>query len=152
MKQTPQEQAVVARMAPGVLSREGFLGDDARSLAEIVEADRAALEAKNLTPQRLAERMEDVLRAAMGAMGGEVPAGPGWTAQFHEAMGRIACPWGGCGVFAKGEVELIEVAGVAEMHFGALSVHLVAEHGFFQGRGSRYRLEPALLARAMGLA
>ena len=30
MKQTPQEQAVTARMAPGVLSREGFLGEDRR--------------------------------------------------------------------------------------------------------------------------
>jgi hypothetical protein len=152
MKLTPQEQAVVARMAPGVLSREGFLGPDARSLSEIIQADRAALEAMGLTPQRLAERMEDVLRAAMAAMGGEVPAGPGWTARFAEAMGRIACPWGGCGVFAKGEAELIQVAGVAVMRVTPLSVHLVREHAFFQGRGSRYRLEPALLAKALGLA
>ncbi len=152
MKQTPQEQAVTARMAPGVLSREGFLGDDARSLAEILQVDRAALEALGLTPQRLAERMEDVLRAAMAAMGGPVPAGPGWTARFHEAMGRIACPWGGCGVFAKGEAELLEAAGPAVMHLAPLSAHLVREHGFFQGRGSRYRLEPVLLATALGLA
>ena len=152
MKQTPQEQAVVGRMAPGVLSREGFLGQDARGLSEIIETDRAALEAMDLTPHRLAERMEDVLRAAMAAMGTEVPAGPGWTARFAEAMGRIACPWGGCGVFAKGEAELVEEAGVAVMRLTALSVHLVGEHAFFQGRRGRYRLEPALLAKALGLA
>jgi hypothetical protein len=110
------------------------------------------LEALDVTPQRLADRMEDMLHAVMAAMGGEVPAGPGWTARFCEAMGRIACPWGGCGVFAKGEAELIEEAGVVVMRLTPLSVHLVGEYGFFQGRGGRYRLEPALLAKALGLA
>lgn len=152
MKQTPQEQAVSARMAPGVLSREGFLGEDRRPLAEILQVDRAALEALGLTAERLADRMEDVLRAAMAAMGEEVPAGPGWAVKFHEAMGRIACPWGGCGVFAKGEAELFEATSPAVLRLAPLSVHLVREHAFFQGRGSRYRLEPALLARALGLA
>lgn len=152
MKQTPQEQAIVARMAAGVLSREGFLGNDTRPVAEIVQTDRAAIEALGLTVERLAERLEDVLRAAMAAMGRDVPVGPGWSARFSEAMGRIPCPWGGCGVFAKGEVELAETPGPAVMRFAPLSVHLVREHGFLQGRGSRYRLEPALLARALGLA
>ncbi|MCJ7543373.1 MAG: hypothetical protein MUP47_02215 [Phycisphaerae bacterium] len=93
-----------------------------------------------------------MLRAAMAAMGQDVPAGPGWAGKFHEAMGRIPCPWGGCGVFVKGEVELFEATSTAVLHLAPLSVHLVREHAFFQGRGSRYRLDPAPLARALGLA
>ena len=96
--------------------------------------------------------MADVLNAAMGAMGGEVAAGDGWTVRFSEAMGRIPCPWGGCGVFAKGEAELRDATAGRVMRFTPLSVHLLGEHSFFQGRGGRYRLEPALLAEALGLA
>lgn len=28
------------------------------------------------------------------------------------------------------------------MHFTPLDAHLIAEHGFFEGKGSPYRIEP----------
>lgn len=133
-------------MAPGVLSRAGFLGTDTRGLAEIIAADRAELADADLTCEQLAERLEELLAAAMAAMGAGVAVGD-WTAAYHEAMGKIPCPWGGCGLFPKGEVEMVGPSGGETVRFTPLSVHMIARHGFLQGRGSRYRLSPAVLAR-----
>jgi hypothetical protein len=146
MKLTPQQRRIAERMAPGALCREGFLGGDARPLADILSADRAAVEAMGLTHADLAGRLAAILHRAMAAPGRAVSAAPDVAARYREAMGRIPCPWGGCGVFPKGEVELTRAGGRRMLRFTPLSVHLIAAHGFYQGRGSPYRLEPAELA------
>ena len=43
MKKSPNEMTLTERMAPGVLSKDGFLGDDDRPLDEIIERDRVSL-------------------------------------------------------------------------------------------------------------
>ncbi|HAU36692.1 MAG TPA: hypothetical protein DCX07_03115 [Phycisphaerales bacterium] len=137
------------RMAPGVLCRDGFLGGDDRPLGEILDADRAAVEAAGLTHEEIVRRLGEILRLAMARYGAPVEVGGGLTAVYVEAMGRIPCPWGGHGVFAKGEVRLADRLTGRQIVFTPLSVHLVDEHGFYQGKGSRYRLEPRLLAELL---
>jgi len=152
MKRTPQDEKVIGRMAPGVLSRGGFLGDDRRSLAEILAADRAAVEALGLTHARIADALDAACRAAMSALGAPVHLpGTNRVAEYHEAMGRIASPWPDGRTFAKGEIVLADPASGESVVFTPLSVHLIRAHGFYQGRGSCYRLEPAKLARVLGL-
>lgn len=151
MKLTPQESRITQRMAPGALCREGFLRGDGRDLPEILDADASAVAALHLTHERIARRLEEVLQAAMAHLGAPVRLGEHLTARFRESMGRIPCPWGGCGVFAKGEVELADDRTGRTVCFTPLSVHLVGRHGFYQGRRSRYRLEPAELARLLDI-
>jgi hypothetical protein len=38
-----------------------------------------------------------------------------------------------------------------EMVWTALNVHLIREHGFYEGRGSPFRIDPAQAKRALGL-
>ena len=64
---------------------------------------------------------------------------------MHEVRGRIPCPFGGCGAFPKGEAELVDTKTGRRMRFTPLSVHMVREHGFYGGQGSRYRLDPKLV-------
>ena len=149
MKQTPQDKLVIERMAPGVLCRDGFLGTDTRSLDEILAADRAAVEKLGLTHERIAAALADALSKATAGLGRPVEISETVTAVYRESMGRIASPWPGEGVFAKGEMELTDSAAALTRHVTPLSVHLIAAHGFYQGRGSRYRLEPAELARLL---
>lgn len=152
MKLSPAENTIVERMASGVLCREGFLCGDHRSLPEILATDAAAVEALGLTHELVAERLGALLDVAMEGMGApvEVFCGGGLSVRYQEAMGRIGCPWGGCGVFAKGEVELMAPDGRLLVRFTPLSVHLIGHHGFYQGRGSRYRIEPAALPEMVG--
>jgi hypothetical protein len=129
--------------------RDGFLGDDARPLGEILDADAATVAELRLTHAALANRLARVLRLAMGAMGASVEIeGTDLAAVYRESMGRIPCPFGD-GVHAKGEVELTDRNTGEVLQFTPLSVHMIAEHGFYQGRGLRYRLEPAEIARLL---
>jgi len=159
MKRSPELRRVVERMAPGVLARDGFLGDDPRPLEEILDADRSAVAGLGTSHEELAGRLRDAFERARAGLGTAVCLEGGLSAVCRETMGRIPCPWGGCGVFPKGEVELTDArvprAGERsgeKLLFTALSVHLIAAHGFYQGRGSRYRLEPAVLARLFRLS
>jgi hypothetical protein len=150
MKLDPNEQRVMRRMAPGVYCREGFLGTDRRPLSVILDTDRSTLEGLGVTCEQIARRLGEILNAAIGALGAPVDVGEGLLAMYREAMGRIPSPFGD-GVFPKGEVELTAPGGRV-FRFTPLSVDMIARHGFFQGWGGRYRLEPADIARALGLA
>lgn len=151
MKRDPRLQRVLDRMRPGALSRDGFLGADPRPLEEVLDADRSAVAALGLTHDAIAARLQEVFDKARAGLGTPVRIGERLVAVHREAMGRIPCPWGGCGVFPKGEVELTDAATGESVALTALGVHMLGAHGFCQGRGSRYRLEPAALDRLLRL-
>ncbi len=151
MKQIPQERRIVERMAPGVLCLEGFLGEDPRPLSEIIQTDRRTLEKLGLDCLSVARRLEQIHEVAAANLERPVRVGPDLEAAHQSAMGRIPCPWGGCGMWPKGDVRLTDRKTGRTIHFTALSIHLIAKHGFFQGRRHRYRLEPDQIARLLGL-
>jgi hypothetical protein len=159
MKRDPRIQRVIERMKSGVLSRDGFLGPDPRPLEEILDADRSAIAAVGATPEELAARLQGIFDQARAALGTPVRIGERLVATHREAMGRIPCPfgsaqgrpWGGCGTFPKGEVELADTATGETLLLTALGVHMAGKHGFYNGRGTRYRLEPATLERLLRL-
>jgi hypothetical protein len=150
MKLSPQDREIMDRMAPGVYCRDGFLGDDRRPLGEILDADRSAVEDAGTTHERIAAALAAILNQAEPACGAPVHVAGNLTATFTEGMGRIPCPWGD-GIFHKGEVELTDAAGAVVARFTPLSVHLIAAHGFYQGRGGPYRLDPAAIAELLAV-
>jgi len=159
MKPNPHEQQIVERMAPGVLCRDGFLGTDRRPLGEIFDADRSTVESLGLTHAQIAAPLREVMTEAMARYGNPVtldrttrrPAADGaLRAVYREGMGRIPSPFAD-GLFPKGEVELTDVETGEGLTFTPLSVHLIAEHGFYGGRGGRYRVEPDAVVRLFRL-
>ena len=108
-----------------------------------------AVESLGLTHERIAARLGEVMQAALEAFGNPVRLGDQLSAVASDAMGSIPCPWGGCGVFAKGEIELTDARSGKTLRVTPLSIHLIQRHGFYQGKGARYRLEPAELARLL---
>ena len=130
-------------MASGVLSRDGFLGWDSRPLEEIIETDAATVGRLGTHHQELGQELEKIILEARANLGAKVLIGDRFRAVYKEAMGRIPCPWGHCGKFAKGHVELVDTQTGLQIMFTALNVHMITAHGFYQGFGSRYRIEPA---------
>jgi hypothetical protein len=149
MKCSPSQQKITETMAPGVFSQGGFLGTDDRPLSEVVDSDRSTLAQLGVSPRAIADGLLAILELAVAASGAPVAAVGGQTATLREAMGRIPSPYGD-GVFPKGEVEVTRPDGTT-WRFTPLSIHLIREHGFFQGKGSRYRLEPAQAMRDLDL-
>lgn len=151
MKETPQDKALEARMAASKFSGEGFLGADHRPLDEIVADDLRTLDRIGVPLPTLHAALADAFAKARAAFGAEVEIRPGLTALAHESMGRIPSPFQGDGVFEKGDVAITESATGEELILTALGLDMIQKHAFFQGRGSRYRIDPAHAARLLGL-
>ncbi len=151
MKLSPTLARVQARMARGVLARDGFLGADTRNLADIVAADAETLAHLDVRAEDLGRALERLTEAALAALGGPSAVAGRYEVRAVEVMGRIPCPFGGCGLFPKAEVRGRRLDTGQELLWTPLGVHLIRAHGFFQGRGSPYRLEPKRLAEFLGL-
>jgi hypothetical protein len=64
----------------------------------------------------------------------------------EEHRGMIPCPWGHPqGLFYKSYVELQDKISGETLIWSDLSIHLIRDHGFSQGKGSPFRLEPRVL-------
>ena len=152
MKHTPYDEHVLERMAPGALCAEGFLGSDHRELGDILAEDDAAVTAADTTCEQIAAELDLWMQTATVELGRPIALTGHVTGTWHEGMGRIPSPWPGDGVFPKGELELVDSRTGMTLLVTPLSIHLIAAHGFFQGRHARYRLEPvdliAMLASA----
>ena len=145
MKQTPYWKKVTERMAPGVLSLNGFLGEDPRRIEEIIEADNATVNGLWTTHEALSDKLMEVYEIASAGLGAKVAVADRLKAGVLEVLGRIPCPFGGCGTFPKGEVELVEEDTGRRIRFTPMSIHMIRTHGFYEGVGSRYRVDPKLL-------
>ena len=140
-------QQIDDSMRAGALSLDGFLGSDTRTWDAICRQDDEAVTAAGTTHRDIAAALQRILDRVAGAYGTPIDITPKLRATFRESMGRIACPVG-CGIYPKGEVELACVTG-QRWRFTPLSVHLISEHGFYEGLGSPYRIEPAEIAEVL---
>jgi len=136
---------------PSALLSRGFLGGDARSFEDIVADDKRTLDRLGISLADMAAALEAVYRRARDNLGAAVDLGGGRRTVFHESMGRIPSPLGG-GLFEKGEVVVADEQGKELLIITALSIHLIREYGFFQGRGAHFRIDPEKAAEVLGPA
>lgn len=151
MQLSPQDKDQLERLGPSKVSGSGFLGNDHRPLEEIVADDLRTLEDRGVDIETFVERLKRIYQTARGAFGGEVDVGPGLTAVWYDAKGEIPSPFRGDGRYEKGEAVVEQKATGKVLILTALSIHLVEKFGFFQGHGSRYRIDPATAIDLLGL-
>lgn len=142
-----------ANAAAGVLTAEGFLGRDGRSLLRIIREDTIEFEAQGLDWNRVADRLDELLRRGSEGLGEPITV-DGYLVRVAETRGMFPCPWED-GLFRKRSVtvqKLLDGAPVGpELLYSDLSVHLLRDHHFLQGHGSPFRLEPRVLADVLGI-
>ncbi len=149
MKQTVQMQKAQEQMAPGIITRDGFLGEDRRPLVDILLADEEAVKALDLDHQAVAARMIELRDAGMAGLGEFVDVAPHFEVRVDSVRGRLPCPFGDPGMFPKTSVTVRNRRTAREITFTDLHIHLVLAHGFYEGRGSPFRLEPKDLAEVL---
>ncbi len=150
MRQRPDLERVEERMRPGELTLHGFLGMDDRALADVLEADERAVRALGRTHAQFAERLAELTDAGRDILEREREVEGRYKVKVRDDRGRLPCPFGD-GLFAKGDTVLRDPRTGTRLRWNALTVHLVRIHGFYGGRGSDYRLEPATLAEVLDL-
>lgn len=152
MKQTEQMKEIQERMRPGVITLDGFLGDDARNLVDILEEDDALVKRLGLSHESIARRLQELRDAGKEGIGDPVAVAPHFEVSVDIARGKLPCPFGHRGLVRKTLVSVRNLETDLLIEYTDMNIHLIAGHGFYQGKGSPYRLEPEDLAEALEIA
>ena len=99
-----------------------------------------------LSHEAIARRLEELTRVAKKEFGDTVTIEDRYDVWADEARGAIPCPWQHPnGLFRKSRMEIKDLKSGKRLIWTDLSVHLIRAHGFYQGKGSPYRLEPKVI-------
>ena len=145
MKQSAELDHIQQQMRPGVITREGFLGTDPRHLGDILIADNATVNRLGVTHKAIATRMQELRDHAARGLGEFISVPPHFEVRVDGVRGKLPSPFGPEGLFPKTNTTVRNTALDKEIIFTDLQIHLIANHGFYQGRGGTYRLDPELL-------
>jgi len=151
MKQSPDLEIIQANMLPGALSAHGFLGNDSRNLADILLADAKALEKTGITKEELADKMQELTDYGAEGMGRPTTVNENFEVEVEGYKGKLACPFKDNISVEKRQTLVKRLDTGVIMRWTDLSIHLIKEHGFFEGHGSIYRLDPVELVRFLGI-
>ncbi|KUK95128.1 MAG: Uncharacterized protein XE05_0244 [Thermotogales bacterium 46_20] len=148
MKQDPELTRIQELMKPGKLSATGFLGEDRRPLSEILEEDRLSVSNLGLSCHFIAHVLEKLMHKGREGFGNPVRVGVDLVVTVDENRGVVPCPFRHGYLAEKIDVTVKNVKST-ELRFSDLSIHLIKEHCFFQGRGSVYRVDPQELVNTL---
>lgn len=151
MKENPQERDIKKDMAPGRIIADGYLGSDTRTLEAIIAEDEAVLTSLGVTKEQVAAKMQAMTMAALEGLGDPMDIDDTYTAQALEFMGFHGCPFKDGKRLAKRNTYVTNRLTEESMVWSDLNIHLIDKHGFFEGKGAQYRLEPNQLVRFLGL-
>jgi hypothetical protein len=149
MKQGPDVQYLDIALRSSVLVAGGFMGDDPRSVTEVIDADAGELFRLGVTARELAARMKQVTSQAAAALGNWMEIAPGIEAQVDETRGATPCPWRHRGRYFKRATTVRRKDSGEMIRWSDLNTHMIGMHGFFEGKGSMFRVEPADLVRML---
>lgn len=141
MKQTVQMSEIQERMKPGVITRDGFLGKDRRNLSDIIQDQDAEVLRLGLTHGQIAARLQEFRQAGTEGLGDMVAVQPHFEVSVDIARGKLPCPFGHRGLIRKTSVHVRNLRTGGEIDYTDMTIHLIGEHGFYQGIGSPHHLE-----------
>jgi len=130
----------------GMLTKDGFVGSDSRSIEEIIRADQQLLSQIHFENTAVADRLQRFIDEGKNRLEDCVRLG-NQTIRVQWDRGMLPCPFAEPGLHPKITVTVRSERTGKEIRYSQLSVHLVRRHGFFGGKGSRFRLEPEELVK-----
>ncbi len=142
MKRSPLMQRLDEILRSSKLSAGGFLGNDRRPLEEIIEADLRTVSASAHSLAEIAGRMRAITAAARRGQEMTVTVDDKLAARVMAVRGLIPCPWPHPGRFEKLVTNIERRDSGKSIRWSDLNIHMIEAHGFFEGRGSCFRIEP----------
>ena len=148
MKMSPEYAKAQANMQPGVITSDGFLGNDRRPIIEIISGDEAEMKRDGLEFEETVSVMRHLMDEGRKGLGEPVTVDDRWIVQVFEARGFLASPFED-GIYRKvnAQVTLLEDGkpSGSSILYSDLSLHLIEKYHFLQGRGASFRVSPAEL-------
>jgi hypothetical protein len=152
MKQTPEYNAIQQQMKPGVITLDGFLGTDSRNLIDIIAHDDVKVHQLNVTHQDIALKMQYLRDAGLDGLGEFLKIDDHFEVRVDSVRGKLPSPFGGPGMYEKVNTTVRNLQENTEVTYTDLHIHFVRDHGFYEGLGSPYRIEPASLVNTLEVA
>ena len=159
MADTADTTEIERRMQPGAWDGPGFLRPGT-SLPAVQAEDAETTRRLGLDAQTVGARLGELLDAAADSDVGRPVTVGDRQVELLRARGFLTCPWApeefepcpvGLGGRATANRFTIIDASGRRLAGYELSAHLIRDHAFFGGPGTRYRLEPAEVAGFVGL-
>ena len=149
MKQTVQMDKIQANMKPGVITLEGFLGPDNRKLVDILIEDDQTVKAHNLTHLDIANKMLEFKEKGLRGLGEFITIEPHFEVRVDSVRGKLPCPFGDPGIFPKTNITVKNLKSDKEITFTDLQIHMIMAHGFYEGKGHKFRVSPEELIQLL---
>jgi hypothetical protein len=155
MKMSPELTKAQANMQPGVITSDGFLGDDDRPIVDIIQDDEEEMARLGLSFEESAKKLRELMEEGRKGLGEPVTVERQWLVRVDEARGFLPSPFED-GIFRKvnAQVERLDESGKPtgdRVAYTQLSLHLMEKHHFLQGKGSPFRLNPGDIKRTLGI-
>ncbi len=151
MWMTPEFRKAQENMQPGVITADGFLGDETRPIIEIISADEERMAQLGIEFEEAAARMRRVIDEGRKGLGEPITVDGKWVVRVDEARGFLASPFED-GIFRKvNAVVSRKEDPERQLLVSELSLHLFEKYHFCQGKGSPFRLDPDRLRQVLDL-
>ena len=151
MKRLPKWLAVEEMMQPGRLTRDGMLGDDPRPVEAIIEADQDTVDRLGLTHTDVARRLRELTERSRERLGDPVIVDDVLEVRIEETRGALPCPFKHAGRFGKMAVICTHLPTGESLMWSDLGMHMIEAHGFYEGKGSPFRVDPAQAVHLLGI-
>lgn len=145
MKKSPQQRKLERLLRSSKFSASGFMGRDRRSLWEIIDEDAAEIAKRGKTMEEVAARMEQLTDFAKQGLGDWIHISKNVHVSIDDNRGMIPCPWPHRARCLKRITTARHIPSDTVVRWSDLNIHLIKEHGFFEGKGSPFRIEPDVL-------
>ncbi len=153
MKESPQMKKNENNMKAGKISLPGFLGNDKRNLVQIIIDDDALVKKLNRSHLQISERMVYFLDRGAEGLGEFIAVDDYFEVKIESVRGKLPSPF-------EEDRKIIKKTNITvrnrklgkEVAYTEMLIHLIKSHGFYEGKGSPYRVNPQDLISVLEIA
>lgn len=143
MKESPQMKKNAENMKAGRISLSGFLGNDNRNLVQIIIDDDALVKKLNRSHLQIADRMDYFRERGALGLGEYITVDDYFEVKVESVRGKLPSPF-------EEDRKIIKKTNITvrnrklgkEIAYTEMLIHLIKAHGFYEGKGSPYRVDP----------
>lgn len=152
MKQNPEMKTAQHNMKPGVITIQGFLGNDSRDLIQIIDEDYSRIEELNISCGQIADKMDYFREQGKRGLGEFIEVEPHFAVKVDSVRGKLRCPFEDPGLVPKTNITVKNLINNSEITYTDMNIHCIREHGFFEGKGSFFRINPEYIINTLEIS
>ena len=124
------------------LIQGNYMRGESRGLSRLIDDDKALVSSLDLDMEIVTNLLDRLYHEACAGMGDPVQVDGKYEVSLREDRGKMACPWSDRYFAPKALVSARNIKNDRTIRFSVLGLHMIKQHGFFQGIGSPFRIEP----------